>query len=86
MLYEVITPYENITSACFIARKSFKYGYIEIRSKAIDAEITSAFWSMGENLEFDFYELFGDGRIQGKEHLDTELWWSIRDWKSYNFV
>ncbi|WP_010137001.1 family 16 glycosylhydrolase [Ochrovirga pacifica] len=75
-------PYENITTACFINRKAFKYGYIEIRSKAIDAEITSGFWSMGKNIEFDFFEMFGDGRDKGKEHLDRQLWWSIRDWKN----
>ena len=75
-------PYENITAPCFIGRKSFLYGYIEIRSKAADAEITSGFWSMGENMEFDFFEMYGDGRAKGKEHLDSELWWSIRDWKN----
>ncbi|WP_152287373.1 family 16 glycosylhydrolase [Flavicella marina] len=74
-------PYENITTACFIGRKYFKYGYIEIRSKAADAEVTSGFWSMGKNLEFDFFEMYGDGRKKNKEHLDSELWWSIRDWK-----
>lgn len=74
-------PYENITTACFIGRKYFKYGYIEIRSKAADAEVTSGFWSMGKGLEFDFFEMYGDGRKKGKEHLDSELWWSIRDWK-----
>ncbi len=74
-------PYENITTACFIGRKYFKYGYIEIRSKAADAEVTSAFWSMGDKLEFDFFEMYGDGRAKGKEHLDSELWWSIRDWE-----
>ncbi|NIJ46336.1 hypothetical protein FHR24_002820 [Wenyingzhuangia heitensis] len=59
-------PYKNITTACFINRKEFKYGYIEIRSKAIDAEITSGFWSMGKNLEFDFFEMFDDGRKKEK--------------------
>lgn len=73
-------PYENITTPCLIARRAFKYGYIEIRSKAADAQITSGFWSMGEGLEFDFFESFGDGRGKGKEHLDSQLWWSIRDW------
>ncbi len=75
-------PYKDITAACFIGRRSFKYGYIEIKSKAADAEVTSGFWSMGENLEFDFFEQFGDCRIPGKDHLDRELWWSIRDWKT----
>ncbi|TKB43671.1 family 16 glycosylhydrolase [Thalassotalea mangrovi] len=73
-------PYENITTACFIGRKEFKYGYIEIKSKAADAEITSAFWSMGKELEIDFFEQFGDHRDPKKADLDRELWWSIRDW------
>ncbi len=73
-------PHENITTACFIGRREFTYGYIEIKSKAADAEVTSAFWSMGNGLEFDFFELFGDHRDPKKLDLDRELWWSIRDW------
>ncbi|MDQ9090340.1 family 16 glycosylhydrolase [Pseudoalteromonas haloplanktis] len=72
--------YENITTACLIGRKSFQYGYIEIKSKAADAQVSSAFWAMGEQLEFDFYEQFGDARDPKKEHISRELWWSIRDW------
>ena len=74
-------PYGNITTACFIGRHSFRYGYIEIRSKAADAQVNSGFWSMGEGFEFDFFEMYGDGRGEDKEHLDSELWWSIRDWQ-----
>lgn len=73
-------PHENITTACFIGRKFFKYGYMEIKSKAADAEITSAFWAMGKQLEIDVFEQFGDHRDPEKLHLDSELWWSIRDW------
>ncbi|GIZ08880.1 hypothetical protein FUMI01_16070 [Flavobacterium sp. UMI-01] len=73
-------PYENITTACLIGRKEFKYGYIEIKSKAADAPVSSAFWAMGEMLEIDFYELYGGTLNPKKEHLDRELWWSIRDW------
>lgn len=72
--------YENLTTACFIGRKSFQYGYIEIKSKAADAQVSSAFWSMGEKLEVDFFELFGDSLDPKKDHIDSELWWSIRDW------
>ncbi|TRX57979.1 family 16 glycosylhydrolase [Thalassomonas sp. M1454] len=72
--------YENITTACLIGRKEFKYGYIEIKSKAADAEISSAFWAMGERLEIDFFELFGSSSQPNKKHLDSQLWWSIRDW------
>ncbi|WP_242618747.1 family 16 glycosylhydrolase [Alteromonas sp. KUL49] len=74
-------PYENITTACFISRKFFTYGYIEIKSKAADAEVTSAFWSMGDQIELDFFEQFGSHRMEGKAHLDRELWWSLRDWQ-----
>lgn len=73
--------YENITTPCIIGRRAFKYGYIEIRSKSADAELNNAFWSMGEGLEFDFFESFGDGIDEGYEHLDRQLWWSVRDWK-----
>ncbi|WP_452228489.1 family 16 glycosylhydrolase [Lacinutrix sp. MEBiC02404] len=73
-------PYENITTACIIGRREFKYGYIEIKSKAVDAPVSSAFWSMGDKLEFDFFELFGGTGNSNKSHLDSQLWWSIRDW------
>ncbi|MGJ8692113.1 MAG: family 16 glycosylhydrolase [Thalassotalea sp.] len=75
-------PYANLTTACFISRKFFKYGYMEIKSKAADAEVSSAFWAMGKGLEIDFYELFGDHRGENKEHVERQLWWSIRDWES----
>ncbi|MEX0331076.1 MAG: family 16 glycosylhydrolase [Puniceicoccaceae bacterium] len=75
-------PYENITTACIRSRKPFLYGYIEIKSKAADAQVTSGFWSMGEKFEFDFFEQYGDGRQ--KSHLDSQLWWSIRDWDKLN--
>ncbi len=75
-------PYENMTAACFRSRKPFRYGYVEIRAKLPDAEVNSGFWAMGEGMEFDFFELFGDGRGEGREHLDQQMWWSVRDWKN----
>jgi len=74
--------HENITTACIISRKLFKYGYMEIRSKATDAEVTSSFWATGSGTEFDFFEMFGDHRQPNKEARgkDRELWWSIHDW------
>ncbi|MBJ7881533.1 family 16 glycosylhydrolase [Gelidibacter salicanalis] len=74
-------PYENITTACFIGRNEFTYGYIEIKSKAADAPISSAFWAMGKKLEIDFFELYGGSSNPSKSHLDSQLWWSIRDWE-----
>lgn len=75
-----IEKFENITTACFIGRREFKYGYMEIKSKAADAEITSAFWATGSQTELDIFEQFGDHRQKGKEWMDRELWWSIHDW------
>ena len=74
-------PYENITTVCFIGRKFFKYGYIEIKSKAADAPVTSGFWATGDKIEFDFFETYGGTINPKKKHLDNQLWWSIRDWQ-----
>ncbi|MBT7164490.1 MAG: family 16 glycosylhydrolase, partial [Victivallales bacterium] len=72
--------YGNITTACFIGRRMFKYGYMEIRSKAADAEVTSSFWATGSHTELDMFEMFGDHRQPKKLAKDKELWWSIHDW------
>lgn len=73
--------FENITTPCFIGRKLFTYGYMEIRCKAADAEITSSFWATGNNAELDMFEFFGDHRQPNKAWRDKELWWSIHDWR-----
>ncbi|WP_298363608.1 family 16 glycosylhydrolase [uncultured Lutibacter sp.] len=77
-----LEEYKNITTACFIGRREFKYGYMEIKSKAADAEITSSFWATGSQTELDIFEQFGDHRQEVKEKngKDRELWWSIHDW------
>ncbi|MDW5288066.1 family 16 glycosylhydrolase [Formosa sp. PL04] len=72
--------FENITTACIIGRHDFKYGYMEIRSKAADAEVTSSFWATGNGTELDMFEQFGDHRQPNKLDKDRELWWSIHDW------
>ncbi|NJB84029.1 family 16 glycosylhydrolase [Wenyingzhuangia aestuarii] len=74
--------HENITTACIIGRKEFLYGYMEIKCKAADAEISSAFWATGGQTEFDMFEFFGDHRQPKKEAAgkDKELWWSMHDW------
>jgi len=78
------TKYENITTAAVIAKNEFVYGYLEIKSKAADAEITSSFWATGGGTEFDFFEMFGDHKQTQKEAngKERELWWSIHDWTS----
>ena len=72
--------HENITTACFIGRRMFRYGYMEIRCKAADAEVTSSFWATGNHTELGMFEMFGDHRQPKKLGKDRELWWSIHDW------
>ncbi|TYA92380.1 family 16 glycosylhydrolase [Seonamhaeicola marinus] len=74
--------FKNITTAAVITKKEFLYGYMEVKCKAADAEITSSFWATGNNTEFDFFEMFGDHRQSNKLWRDQELWWSIHDWSS----
>jgi len=78
------TAYENITTAAVISKTEFVYGYLEVKSKAADCEVTSSFWGTGGNTEFDFYEMFGDHKQAQKEAngKERELWWSIHDWSS----
>jgi len=65
--------YKNITTACIIGRKMFTYGYMEIKCKAADAEITSSFWVTGNNTELDMFEFFGDHRQPNKLDKDRLL-------------
>ncbi|MCW2119015.1 family 16 glycosylhydrolase [Flavobacterium sp. 7A] len=78
------TKFENITTAAVISKKEFTYGYMEVKSKAADCEVTSSFWAIGGNTEFDFFEMFGDHKQPNKEAAgkERELWWSIHDWTS----
>lgn len=70
-----------ITTAALIQQEPLLYGYLEIKCKATDAEISSAFWGTGNNIEIDIFEFFGDHRQSNKLWKDRELWWSIHDWK-----
>ncbi len=74
--------FENITTACIIAKNQFRYGYMEIRCKAADAPITSSFWATGKGTELDVFEFFGDHQQPQKEAAgkDKEFLWTIIDW------
>lgn len=76
--------FENITTAAVIAKYPVHYGYLEVKTKAADAEVTSSFWATGNGVEFDFFEMFGDHKQVNKERAgkERELWWSIHDWTS----
>lgn len=56
-----------ITTAAVISKQQFQYGYMEIKSKAANAEITSSFWTTGFQSELDMFEMFGG-------HKSNTLW------------
>jgi beta-glucanase (GH16 family) len=72
--------YENITTAAVISKQQFLYGYMEIKCKAANASITSAFWTTGNKTELDIMENFGRPAQRQKIQLETEMWSSIHDW------
>jgi len=56
----VVYKYENITTAAVISKKQFTYGYMEIKCKSANAQITSSFWTTGfRSSELDMFEMFG---------------------------
>ena len=74
------TKYENITTAAVITKKQFLYGYMEIKCKAANASVTSAFWATGNSSELDVFEHLGKPKQTQKVHLETEMWSSVHDW------
>lgn len=75
-----VTRYENITTAAIINRKSFLYGYMEVRVKIPDAAMTGAFWGTGYQQELDVFELIGRVKT-GSRNPESTFVTSIHDWR-----
>ena len=71
-----------ITTAGVNSLKQFKYGYMEISSKAADAEITSSFWTIGSGAEFDMFEMFGKYEQSNKKYKEKELKFNMIEWET----
>ncbi|UXX77890.1 family 16 glycosylhydrolase [Reichenbachiella carrageenanivorans] len=71
-----------ITTAGVNSLKQFTYGYMEICSKAADAEITSSFWTIGNGGEFDMFEMFGKYEPAGRKHKEKELKFNMIEWNT----
>ena len=69
-----------VTAAAVISRDRFMHGYMEVRTKAGDAAVTSAFWAIGYQSEIDFYEQLGRPKRQGSIR-DNHYMFSIYDWR-----
>ncbi len=70
-----------VTTAAIISRKRFLNGYMEVRSKAGNASMTSSFWMIGYESELDVYEQIGNPKIKGDIQADT-LKSSVHDWRA----
>ncbi|TWT83633.1 Beta-porphyranase A precursor [Planctomycetes bacterium CA13] len=68
-----------VTTAGVITRNRFLYGYMEAKTKAADATMTSSFWAIGYESELDIYEQMGKPKTQGDIH-DNTLKSSVHDW------
>lgn len=75
-----ITSYENITTAAIISKKTFLYGYMEVRVKIPDAAMTGAFWGTGYQQELDVFELIGRVKT-GSRNPESTFVTSIHDWR-----
>lgn len=68
-----------ITTAAIVSNKRFLNGYMEIRSKAVNASMTSAFWAIGYQSELDIYEQIGNPKIIGDIKPDQSKS-TVHDW------
>ena len=80
-----------ITTAAVISKKQFQYGYMEIKSKAADAEVTSSFWTTGPGpgkpggaSELDMFEMFGDHKTN--DAWKKRLKFNIISWDPNNTI
>ncbi|NME72212.1 T9SS type A sorting domain-containing protein [Flammeovirga aprica] len=62
-----------ITQASVMSETFFRYGYMEIRCKAADAPVTSAFWTTGYHGEIDMIENYGRRPIGNPENQSDDL-------------
>ena len=86
-VYEGVS--KPITTAAVISKKQFKYGYMEIKSKAAAAEVTSAFWTTGPGgangaSELDMFEMFGGHKTNNA--WKKRLKFNIISWDPSNAI
>jgi beta-glucanase (GH16 family) len=69
-----------VTTAGVISNKRFLYGYMEVRTKAGNAAMTSSFWTIGYESELDIYEQMGNPKNK-KGDIRQDMWKaSVHDW------
>ncbi len=73
-----------VTTAGVITRKRFLYGYMETRSKAGNAAMTSSFWTIGHQSELDIYEQMGNPKM-GTHTMENDFLFTMHDWRPGRF-
>lgn len=69
-----------VTTGGIISKERFLYGYMEVRTKAGNAAMTSSFWAIGYESELDIYEQIGNPKNK-KNDIHEDMWKSsIHDW------
>jgi len=69
-----------VTTAGVITRDRFLHGYMEARTKAGDAAMTSAFWTIGYQSEIDIYEQMGKPKRKGLIKEQSYIY-NVFDWR-----
>lgn len=68
-----------ITTGGVVSNKRFLNGYMEVRTKAGNSNMTAAFWALGYQSELDIYEQIGNPKIEGD--IRADVWKaSVHDW------
>lgn len=78
-------PVAPVTTGGVISNRRFLYGYMEVRSKAADAAMTSAFWTLGHESELDIYEQMGRPKKSDGGIEEDTLNAAIHDWRPGKF-
>lgn len=73
-------PIAPVTTAAVVSKNRFLYGYMETRSKAINASMTSAFWTLGYQSELDIFEQMGNPKKKGN-YQENHYTSAIHDWR-----
>jgi len=68
-----------VTTAAVLTNKRFLYGYMEIKSKVGNSNMTGAFWAIGYEQELDIYEQMGNPKIKGTI-LANSVRSAVHDW------
>ena len=75
-----------VTTAAVIGKKRFLNGYMEVRTKAANASMTSAFWALGYQSELDVYEQIGNPKNKKGNIRETHFTPAIHDWRPGRYV